>query len=195
MEYRLDLKKYYQHLSIITFIILIGTAASAGMRIIGVTEQILRSNAPISANDYAFLAQHPPKAIISLSAVTDENQREKQWAKEKGINFIMRPIDLSQPIRSKEILKILDTLDSLAKEGGPVLIHCEYGRDRTGLLIGLYRVLKQGWKPKDAFREMLDHGYSGRYPELNRIFGKLTEWKIPFRYTHFLCRWLFVPKK
>jgi len=41
----------------------------------------------------------------------------------------------------------------------PILIHCQHGEDRTGLAVGLYRVLVQNVAPKDAYQEMLDHGF------------------------------------
>ena len=37
----------------------------------------------------------------------------------------------------------------------PVLIHCEGGADRTGIMVALYRIAFQGWDLKPARREML----------------------------------------
>lgn len=44
-----------------------------------------------------------------------------------------------------------------------VLVHCTHGADRTGLVIGMYRVLHDGWSKQDAYAEMLEHGF---HPEL-----------------------------
>ena len=41
-----------------------------------------------------------------------------------------------------------------AVRSGPVLLHCQHGADRTGLVTALYRVLFQGWTKADALREM-----------------------------------------
>ena len=53
--------------------------------------------------------------------------------------------------------------DILAKMGDPslqpVYVHCTEGVDRTGLIIALYRVIEQGWAPKDAHDEMMAHGF------------------------------------
>ena len=38
-------------------------------------------------------------------------------------------------------------------------IHCEHGQDRTGLIIGCYRVWTQGWDKEKAWQEMLDRGF------------------------------------
>ena len=42
---------------------------------------------------------------------------------------------------------------ALALVGPGTLIHCEHGQDRTGLLVGLYR-LQEGWGKDAAFLEM-----------------------------------------
>ena len=35
----------------------------------------------------------------------------------------------------------------------PVLIHCEHGRSRTGVIIAAYRILAQGWTYEQALGE------------------------------------------
>ncbi|RYZ60710.1 MAG: hypothetical protein EOP09_20880, partial [Proteobacteria bacterium] len=52
------------------------------------------------------------------------------------------------------VLQILDDPSNY-----PVFIHCTHGRDRTGLMMGLYRVEADGWDPKDAYQEMVDLGF------------------------------------
>jgi hypothetical protein len=50
-------------------------------------------------------------------------------------------------------------MNAALREIGPgTYIHCLHGEDRTGLLVGLYR-LQQGWTKEQASREMLQHGY------------------------------------
>jgi hypothetical protein len=42
----------------------------------------------------------------------------------------------------------------------PVLVHCHYGADRTGLMVALYRIAVQGWPKDSAIREMTHGGYN-----------------------------------
>ncbi|MDQ0394656.1 tyrosine-protein phosphatase [Labrys monachus] len=44
---------------------------------------------------------------------------------------------------------------------GPVLLHCQHGADRTGLVCALYRILDENWSKADALAEMKrgDYGY------------------------------------
>lgn len=43
---------------------------------------------------------------------------------------------------------------------GRVYVHCENGRDRTGLVVALYRVCVEGYQPADAWKhELLAFGH------------------------------------
>ena len=50
------------------------------------------------------------------------------------------------------------------------LVHCQHGQDRTGLVIGMYRV-RQGWSKSRAYDEMIAFGF---HPEL---FGLAKAWE------------------
>jgi tyrosine-protein phosphatase SIW14 len=45
-------------------------------------------------------------------------------------------------------------------------VHCTHGQDRTGLVVGLYRTIHDGWTKTDAYREMLQLGF---HPELRGL--------------------------
>ena len=63
------------------------------------------------------------------------------------------------------------------KTKGQVFIHCQHGKDRTGLLAALYRVKYQGWTPEQAHKEWAALGHSGM---LDTLFtGKMDNyfWK------------------
>lgn len=46
-----------------------------------------------------------------------------------------------------------------AEQIGPVLIHCQHGADRTGLVSAVYRMIYQGWTSEEALDELQDGGY------------------------------------
>jgi len=46
------------------------------------------------------------------------------------------------------------------------LVHCTHGQDRTGYLMGRYRVNSEGWSKEDAYIEMLKFGF---HPELHGL--------------------------
>lgn len=63
-------------------------------------------------------------------------------------------------IEYEDVTGALRTLRRELKRG-PVLLHCEHGADRTGLVTAFYRIVYQGWDKKSAIAEMLggDFGF------------------------------------
>jgi protein tyrosine/serine phosphatase len=46
-----------------------------------------------------------------------------------------------------------------AEAAGPVLLHCQHGADRTGLVSAMYRVVFQDWTREAALDELINGGY------------------------------------
>ncbi len=60
-------------------------------------------------------------------------------------------------IKDKDVIRVLRIV--LEKQNGLILIHCQHGADRTGIMIAMYRIVEQGWSKDEAIREMVDGGY------------------------------------
>ena len=45
------------------------------------------------------------------------------------------------------------------KKGAPVLVHCQHGADRTGIMCAIYRIAVCGWTKEEAVREMTEGGF------------------------------------
>ena len=56
----------------------------------------------------------------------------------------------------KEIIEALKILKNSPK---PIVIHCNIGGDRTGVVIAIYRIIYQNWTKEKAIQEMKDGGY------------------------------------
>ncbi|MDR8726979.1 dual specificity protein phosphatase family protein [Burkholderia pseudomultivorans] len=74
-------------------------------------------------------------------------------------------------IRDQDMVAALKALRT-ADQDGPVLIHCQHGADRTGLVSALYRVVYQGWTREQALDE-LQHGGYGFHPVWRNIASYL----------------------
>jgi protein tyrosine/serine phosphatase len=132
--------------------------------------------------------------LSSLKVKTDldlESLRPKTIADEKNaailhsIDFINEPLlvlagvlRVFQPDLNPEEM---ETITKLVGDPAnyPIFVHCERGEDRTGLVIGLYRVLNQGWTPQAAWAEMLQYGYHPDYKALTQYFEQKTGWIPP----------------
>lgn len=95
-------------------------------------------------------------AIVKLNTETPE---ERNWCDTVGIKLEEFPIPtfINNPTTIKTIANEIKNLTA----GGIVLVHCEHGRDRTGLVIGAYHVLFDGWTPEQANAERKLYGVEG----------------------------------
>jgi tyrosine-protein phosphatase SIW14 len=100
---------------------------------------------------------------IGIKTVIDINDNQPEWSAElaqlqaAGINLIYVPINSFATPYPTEVDKVQAALKSSTIY--PVYIHCEHGQDRTGLMVGIYRVEANGWTKKDAHDEMLSLGF------------------------------------
>ena len=60
-------------------------------------------------------------------------------------------------IETEDVVRVLATLKDTS--GGPYLIHCQHGADRTGVMCAMYRIVIQGWPREEAIRELRDGGF------------------------------------
>ena len=79
-------------------------------------------------------------------------------------------------IEEKTLVNALRTLSH--PENGPVLIHCQRGADRTGLVCALYRIMVQNWSKEDAIHEYTHGGY-GYAPIFQNMVRYLKTVDVP----------------
>ena len=79
--------------------------------------------------------------------------------------------------KQKFLLKILETIDN--KKNGNIYVHCEYGRDRTSLIIALYKVCYQDINVEDAWeKDVINFGHREEkflYHNFKKMFSKFIE--------------------
>lgn len=72
----------------------------------------------------------------------------------------------------REVVRLIGTIPSVDDGRQVWLFHCVNGHDRTGLAIGHVRVIVDGWTKKEAWKEMLAHGYH------SELIGLDEEWRL-----------------
>ena len=89
---------------------------------------------------------------------------ESELCKELNVNFIFFDMDPNKmdPNQApnahlKVIADYLNILDNPANY--PVLLHCQAGLHRTGMLSAIYRMEYEGWSVDRAYDEMRSHGF------------------------------------
>jgi len=83
------------------------------------------------------------KTIINLRSESEMNegswyQMEKKFTKEKGINLVNIPLLPDTPPKPDQTKHFLDIVTNPAML--PVLVHCEIGVIRTGMMVAVYKV-------------------------------------------------------
>lgn len=95
-------------------------------------------------------------------------ENETNAARAAGIEEINIPLDSLEPVTEAEAVALDRLLMRIAPANlqRPIYVHCEHGKDRTGLVIGLYRMRYDGWSREKASAEMRKMGHTGLLDEL-----------------------------
>lgn len=123
-----------------------------------VQEGVLYRSAQPDAKGWEVLAnKYHIKTVVSLRGNQDNEastqfwwQEEEAFCRRSGIAFVNFPIGkrISPEDTVREFLKI-----ARDPKNQPVLVHCEFGSARTGLAVGAYRIVVQGWTYDAALKE------------------------------------------
>jgi tyrosine-protein phosphatase SIW14 len=96
-------------------------------------------------------------AVLSLEGTAED---EKEAIELRPSELISCPISFLQiyftGITQEALAHILEVIRLAPK---PLLVHCEHGQDRTGLVVAAYRVTVCGWTKQWAMNEALEYGY------------------------------------
>jgi hypothetical protein len=121
-----------------------------------VTNGLYRGSAPTPQDVVMLKNNLGINKIVSL----DERAglRIERTAKLLDIKQVILPIHFHDV--KKSLLNILShNLKELFLEGGPTFIHCEAGKDRTGLAVALVQCKYLGKNPEDAIEEAKSLGF------------------------------------
>ncbi len=130
-----------------------------------VSPELIRGAQP-KQEGLAQLKKAGVKTVINLMHEDQNTEREEAEAKTLGLNYIAMPLSHFKAVPQEVIDGFLATVSDPKMQ--PVFVHCNQGMDRTGTLVGIYRVNNQQWSANKAYDEMLEHGF-------HSIFGNLTK--------------------
>jgi tyrosine-protein phosphatase SIW14 len=96
------------------------------------------------------------KTIIDLRIEKKGQTEEATTAKQLGLTRIRIPMGAEAPTKA-QVATFMKAMESAPST--PVFVHCQHGADRTGAMIGIYRVTKQAWTFDQAWKEMRKYGF------------------------------------
>jgi protein tyrosine/serine phosphatase len=143
---------------LIAGILAVGVAHAEIERFAEVSPGIFRGSQPTTQADFDFLKARGVRTILSLQTLPWHSATERRNAHHneieyRNVHMMAFPLAPSER-RVKEALLTL-TDPSLH----PIFLHCKLGRDRTSMIVGLYRVYYESWTPEAAWDEMLRDGF------------------------------------
>jgi tyrosine-protein phosphatase SIW14 len=108
------------------------------------------------------------KTIIDLRGSEAQVNAEAEQAKKLGMQSINLPMS-SKPPTPSQIDTMMKTIKAAEKDPlkGPVFVHCAHGSDRTGAMIGLWRVVHDGWDYDTTYKEMRKYWFTPKFTQLS----------------------------
>lgn len=127
-------------------------------RFVHVADGIYRADQPDHKEDYQTLKDLGVKTIINLRHESDWQTKESIIAAMMGFGYRSYPMKPWEYPSDKKVNAIMADLTDPKLQ--PVFIHCQAGKDRTGMIIGLYRVHVENWSSDKAYAEMRSLGFN-----------------------------------
>jgi tyrosine-protein phosphatase SIW14 len=119
----------------------------------GISPTLFRGAQP-SQEGFNALAKMGVEIVINLRG--DQKSEEEQVTK-LGMQYISIPSQCSH-MTDEGVAKFLSILRENPDK--KIFVHCQFGVDRTGMMIAAYRIVEQGWTAEESRREMEAFGFS-----------------------------------
>jgi protein tyrosine/serine phosphatase len=135
---------------------------------------LYRSGEPTEAG-LQRLKDHNIKTVIDLRAPTEKALDEKKWAEANGVKYINLPMSSQPPTKQQVDTFMAEVQKAKAdtNKNGAVLVHCAHGSDRTGCMVGIWRVTQDGYDYDKAYKEMRHYWFT---PKFTKLSGTVAEY-------------------
>lgn len=130
-----------------------------------VSPELYRGAQPTAAG-FRELRRRGVRTVVSLR----ETRSDRGLLRGTGLAYVHIPIPPAR-VHDREVVKFLRLFDD--PNAVPVFVHCQMGSDRTGTMCAAYRIVRQGWAPEDALKELPRFGFHEVWPELPRYLAGL----------------------
>jgi uncharacterized protein (TIGR01244 family) len=120
-----------------------------------VNENLYRGGQP-KTGGLEKLSELGMKTIINLRGDSDETRAEGREALRLGMRYFNIPMSSAGRPTDEQVKRVIEIIEE--KEKAPVFVHCRRGSDRTGAIIAIYRIEKDGWTAERAIEEANRYG-------------------------------------
>jgi len=111
------------------------------------------------------------KTLIDLRASSATTKSEEATAHELGMKYINLPMSSKAPTEA-QLATYFEAVRQGRDKNEPVFLHCAHGSDRTGCLVGIWRVTEDGYSYPQAYAEMRKYWFGPQFKELSGAVQK-----------------------
>lgn len=123
-----------------------------------VSDNIFRGAQP-NLSSFSLLKQLGITTIVNLRSESGAKvDKERREAEALGLRFVYIPVGGFSNPTDEQLASFFSLLHQ--NPAPTIFVHCEYGRDRTGVFIAAYRIAFQNWSADQALSEMLSFGFN-----------------------------------
>jgi tyrosine-protein phosphatase SIW14 len=113
-------------------------------------EDVYRSEQP-NRKGFEEIRDHGIRTVLNLRSSHSDDQAAAGF----GLNLVRVPMRAGR-FSEDDIVAALKAIKDSPK---PVLIHCQHGADRAGVVSAMFRIVFQGWSKDEAIAELLGGGF------------------------------------
>jgi len=116
-----------------------------------ITPNLYRAAQP-SAEAFQEYEKFGIKTVINLRSKNSDRKYLKGGSTLRLIEVPMKAWDVDDD-------EVIAVMRLIKNEPGPILIHCQHGADRTGIMVAMYRLVFENWTREEALDELVGGGY------------------------------------
>ena len=136
-----------------------------GLHNVGMVAPGIYRGAQPKGEGYRTLRNMGIRTVIDL-----RHKSEKRGVEAAGMRSLQFPMT-PEVVDPETIRRVVAAMKDPANQ--PVFVHCAVGKDRTGVIVAVYRMMEEGWNEQDAEEEMKAYGfheYQGQYKDFVRKY-------------------------
>lgn len=115
-----------------------------------VSERLFRGGQP-RAGGIRRLAELGINTIVNLRGTSASTRSDEAEARALGLNYFNVPLPVWGRPDEARVRRVIEII--ALPESGRVFVHCKDGVDRTGTVVALQRISREGWTPGEALAE------------------------------------------
>jgi protein tyrosine/serine phosphatase len=132
-----------------------------------VSDQLYRGAQPNDAG-FAELKKLGIDIVVNLRHEPNEIARERTLVEAQGMRYVSIPWRGKQDPKTEQVSQFLGLLRDNPER--KVFVHCQRGAERTGVMVGCYRISQEHWTPDQTLAEMKAFRFRGdRFEHLARF--------------------------